>query len=148
MRKGFIFSLDSFFALILFVFIVFLIYIFSVSYFGLNQQYFFSEDLLTTLSETEITGLDLNYYPQINQLILDKKIKDADVTLVEQIVTFQLEGDQDSAEKIIDDIVKNIRDPNLKTAIYIGGTNIYSSDVLSGYEKNIISRTRLELGKS
>ena len=133
MKKGFIFSLDSFFAIILFTLVIFLIYVFSINSFGLNQQYFFSEDLLTTLSNVKISELDLSNYP------------DTEATIVEQIVNFQLNDDQESSNLFIDDIFIKVADESLKTAIFIGNVKIYGADPEN--VKNLLSRTRLAIGK-
>lgn len=143
MKKGFIFSTDAFLAIVLFVLIIFLVYTFSVSLSGLNQQYFFSDDLLTVLSTVKINELDLEKYDKINSLIPDK-IKDTDVTLAEQIVTFYQDNDKDSNEKIISDVLDKLN-KDIKSAIYIEQTSVYGnapSDI-----DNIISRLRLAVGK-
>lgn len=159
MKKGFIFSMDAFLAIILFIFIIFLIYIFSISFFGLNQQYFFSEDLLTTLSETKINELDQSYYPHINSLISSTRINNTDVNIIEQIVTFQLNDDpndlnnKDNTMKMIDDVVNKIISGNLRTSIDIGGIPVYCFDPQNENcpdpqnVNNLLARTRLSVGK-
>ncbi len=111
----------------------------------LNQQYFFSEDLLTALSEVRINDLKLSNYPKINNLIANKKINDTDVTLAEQIATFQLNNDQASANLVIEDILSKIESENLKTAVYIGENTVYGNDPEN--VNNILSRARLAIGK-
>ncbi|AJF62233.1 MAG: hypothetical protein QT11_C0001G0075 [archaeon GW2011_AR20] len=145
MKKGFIFSLDSFFAIILFTLVIFLIYVFSINSFGLNQQYFFSEDLLTTLSNVKISELDLSNYPDINSMVSSGKINYTEATIVEQIVNFQLNDDQESSNLFIDDIFIKVADESLKTAIFIGNVKIYGADPEN--VKNLLSRTRLAIGK-
>ena len=145
MKKGFIFSMDAFLAIILFVFVIFMIYIFSLSMPELNQQYFFSEDFLTVLSEVRINEINLDNYPKINNLIINKKINDTDVFLAEQVVTFQLNNDQESANLIVEDLLSKLESENLKTAVYIGENTIYGNDPED--VNNILSRTRLAIGK-
>ena len=140
MKKGFIFSTDAFLAIILFVLIIFLVYTFSISLSGLNQQYFFSDDLLTVLSNVKISELDLNNYDKINGLA----IEDKDVTLAEQIVTFYQKGDTNGINNIVSDVLGKLN-KDVKSAIYIGETSVYGStpsDI-----DNIISRIRLAVGK-
>ena len=111
----------------------------------LNQQYFFSEDFLTVLSEVRINEINLDNYPKINNLIINKKINDTDVFLAEQVVTFQLNNDQESANLIVEDLLSKLESENLKTAVYIGENTIYGNDPED--VNNILSRTRLAIGK-
>jgi hypothetical protein len=141
MKKAFIFSMDAFLAIVLFVLIIFLIYTFSISLSGLNQQYFFSDDILTVLSEVKISELDPNNYKEIDAL----KIKDPDATIVEQIVTFQQNAKMSSyGVTVINDIISKIN-KNMNTAIYISDSLIYGTDPRDIV--NIITRTRLAVGK-
>jgi hypothetical protein len=141
MKKAFIFSMDAFLAIVLFVLIIFLIYTFSISLSGLNQQYFFSDDILTALSEVKISELDPNNYKEIDAL----KIKDPDATIVEQIVTFQQNAKMSAyGVTVINDIISKIN-KNMNTAIYISDSLIYGTDPRDIV--NIITRTRLAVGK-
>ena len=144
MKRAFIFSMDAFLAIVLFVLVIFLIYTFSISLSGLNQQYFFSDDLLTTLSEIKINELDLNSYPRINQLIIDGKIKDTDIKLVEQMVILESRGDHTSASMITEDIINKINQ-NMNAAVYVGDIKLYGND--PGNVTNIITRARLAVGR-
>ena len=144
MKRAFIFSMDAFLAIILFVLVIFLIYTFSISLSGLNQQYFFSDVLLTTLSEIKINELDLNSYPRINQLIIDGKIKDTDIKLVEQMVILESRGDHASASMITEDIINKINQ-NMNAAVYVGDIKLYGND--PGNVTNIITRARLAVGR-
>lgn len=146
MKKGFIFSMDAFLAVILFVLVVFLIYTFSISLSGLNQQYFFSDDVLTALDKNKISELNLANYPNIDQLVKGGKIRDLDVTLVEQIVTFQLENDETSARLITEDIINKIKSQDIETAVYIASPQpLYGQDPIN--IDNILARTKLAVGK-
>jgi|SRR3989344_3320645 len=147
MKRGFIFSLDAFFAIILFALVIFLIYIFSINSSGLNQQYFFSEDLLTVFSETKISELDLIQYPEINLLKQNSKITDLDITLLEQIVVFQSmeHPDVESSDKLIRDLIDKIKNEGLKTTISIGDQDFY--DLPPEDVANLLARTRLGVGK-
>ena len=145
MKKAFIFSMDAFLAIILFIFVIFIIYTFSLQFTNLNQQYFFSEDLLTDLSNVKINDLDLNNYPGINQLITSGKINNTDISLVEQIVTFKLNNDDGASNIIISNILSKIGSEKFKSAIYIGSYGVYGNGPENS--ANIISRTRLSLGR-
>jgi hypothetical protein len=154
MKKGFIFSLDSFFAIILFVFVIFLIYVFSIYSYRLDQQYFFSDDLLNSFSEVKINELNLNNYPNIKAMTLDplNKINDTDITLTEQIVTFQLNdkpddiNNKDNVKLFISDILAKFGNENMKTAIYLGEQLVYNENPEENVA-NILTRTRLAVGK-
>ena len=155
MKKGFIFSIDAFLAILLFVFVVALIYSFSVAFFSLNQQYFYSEDILTTFSEIRLNELDLNYYPQISNLINEGKINNTDVKVVEQIIAFQLNDDPgdpenvDNTLELISDIMNNVVNQNINIGIFAGDLNIYNTNpsVDPNDINNLIARTRIEVGK-
>ena len=153
MKRAFIFSLDAFLAIILFIFIIFLIYTSSISFFGLNQQYFFTDDLLNTLSNVKINELDLGNYPQISAQVFDKKINNTDTVLIEQIVTFKLNDDpldgsnKDNAKMFVDSIIIKIRDEKLKSAISIGDALPFYGDELDANVNNILARSRLVIAK-
>ena len=154
MKRGFIFSIDAFLAILLFVFVIILIYSFSISFFSLNQQYFFSEDILTTLSETKLNELDLSYYPQISNLISRGKINNTDVKIVEQIIFFQLNDDpadpqnKDNTLELIDDLIVNVKNQNINIGVFSGALNIYSTNPSINPDdiNNLIARTRIEVG--
>lgn len=147
MKKGFIFSMDAFFAIILFTFVLFLIYIFSISFFSLNQQYFYSEDILTTFSEVKLNELDLNNYQDINDMISSGKINTTESTIIEQITDFYLldPPDEVNGNSFINDVLSKIDDPKLKKAIFIGESKIFGENI-EGVE-SLLSRSRLALGK-
>ena len=145
MKKGFIFSMDAFLAIVLFVLVVFLIYVFSASYPGLGQQYFFSEDLLITMSGVKINELNLADYTKINQLKSSGKIEDDNILIVDQIVIFQQRGDNQAAKDIIEDIINKINTQNFNTAFFIGSEQVYGNDPT--YAQNLLTRTRLVIGE-
>lgn len=147
MKKGFIFSTDAFFAIILFILVVFLIYSSSVSYPGLSQQYFFSDDLLISISEVKISELNPANYNKINDMIANGKIEDVNIPVIEQIIIFQQNGDTQSAMDLTNDIISKITSQSLKTAVYVGDNPpIYGQDP-SADVNNILTRTRLAIGK-
>ena len=69
MKKGFIFSLDSFLALTIFTLVVAMIYLFFIFSSPTTQQYYFSEDTLVVLNNVKINELDLAQYPKIEEMI-------------------------------------------------------------------------------
>lgn len=151
-KRGFFFSLDSFLAIILFTVVLVMIYIFFIQFSPLQQQYYFSEDLLTVFSNVEIQDLDINIdnpelskYPRISDLVANKKINDTTVTLLEQIATFYIEDDIDSATVMVDDLSTDLFKEQYGVALDIGGEEVYSQqteDVVS-----LLARQRLIIGK-
>jgi membrane protein insertase Oxa1/YidC/SpoIIIJ len=94
MKKGFVFSFDSFLALTIFVLFIILIYFFFISSTPATQQYYFSEDMLNVMSNVKIDELNLERYPEIKTLVQDNKINPSS-TIMEELITLKL--------KVIDD---------------------------------------------
>jgi len=67
MKKGFFFSSDAFIALMLFVVVLLGIYSYMVTSNNMQQQYYFSEDLMEVFSN--VRAMDL---PEEKQLILEE----------------------------------------------------------------------------
>jgi len=148
MKKGFIFSFDSFLALIMFTLFTLLIYIFFIFAIPTTQQYYFAEDLINVLNGVKISELDLSAYSTINTMINDKRITDTSLTILQQIITFKEEGDDDSACEVFEDIAKAKIKPSASYGI---GLNLGSSNIceeaLNPNKINIITRSRTSIGK-
>ena len=148
MKKGFIFSIDSFFALLLFIFIITLLYGFFLNFNTSEQQFFFSEDLLTVFSEVKISELELSKYPNIDSMINNNQIKDTDFTIMEQIVLFQSESNNQLIKNLLDDLTEG-QDNNLlgqyKFSIDIGGEVLYGET--PEQTTSLISRHRIISGR-
>jgi hypothetical protein len=69
-KKGFIFSMDAFFAIALFVLVTVGVYAYFINFYSLQQQWYMSEDLMNTFSRTKIEELDLvsGIYPEIESI--------------------------------------------------------------------------------
>ncbi|MFH1209812.1 MAG: hypothetical protein V1663_03415 [archaeon] len=85
-KKGFFFSIDAFFALILFVLIIMLVYSFFINVGSLRQQYYFSEDLFNVMNSVKIKELDETNYTEFVKLGELNNNR----TIMEQIVTYRL----------------------------------------------------------
>jgi hypothetical protein len=140
MKKGFIFSMDAFLAIVLFVFVLFLIYIFSLQSTNINQEYLLSNDILTLFSNLKIGELNMTNYTNVNKLISKGIINDTNVTISQQIIVFQLNGDQVNLNIFIGDIINKTINNNLKIAVYLNETKIYGDNP---NKENILSRRRL-----
>ena len=146
MKRGFIFSFDSFLALVMFALFLILIFLFYIFTSPTTQQYFFSEDMLNVLSNVKINELDINSYAQINALINDAEIKDTSAPILEAIISLQAEA------KIVQacDLFKNIRGkvepPGYKIGLDLTNTQVCADESVSGV--NIISRGRTATGKT
>ena len=88
MKKGFFFSIDSILALMLFGIVLTGIYSFFLTTHSIDQQFYFSEDILNRFSSTKVSELDLTKYPEVQRMISDGTIKNTENTLLEQIVIF------------------------------------------------------------
>ena len=149
MKKGFIFSFDSFLALIMFTLFTLLIYIFFIFAIPTTQQYYFAEDLINVLNGVRISELDLNAYSTISTMINDKKITDTSLTILQQIITFKEQGDSTSACQVFKDIAKDKIKPSASYGIGLD-LGSRSSDIcveVLDPKINIITRSRTSIGK-
>ncbi len=145
MKKGFIFSFDSFLALIIFTLFTILIYIFFIFSSPTTQQYYFSEDILNTLNSVKISDLDLNYYPNIQTMVTDGGIHDTSSTILEQMLSFELQDKSDDACTVFTDVTKNLLPEGYKI-----GFDLTSGDICGeviDQTINLISRNRIAIGK-
>jgi len=132
--------MDAFLAIVLFVFVLFLIYIFSLQSTNINQEYLLSNDILTLFSNLKIGELNMTNYTNVNKLISKGIINDTNVTISQQIIVFQLNGDQVNLNIFIGDIINKTINNNLKIAVYLNETKIYGDNP---NKENILSRRRL-----
>ena len=140
MKKGFIFSFDSFLALIIFTLFTLLIYLFFVFSSPTIQQYYFSEDMLNVLQNVKISELELTSYPQINQMVINGKIKDPEINILEQLLTFELENKRDDACILFNEVTNNLLPKSYKISFDLSATTICGEQATDA--TNIISRNR------
>lgn len=140
MKKGFFFSMDAFFAILLFTLVITLIYLFFIAFSSLQQQYVFADDLLTLLDRTKISELDLTKYPGIASL----NIKDKDVTIIEQVVTYYNQSNFYAINMTLDDLTLSLKG-NYKFSLDIGGALAYGNQ--SSGVSNLVARSRVSIVK-
>jgi len=151
-KRGFIFSLDSFFAIILFVVVLVTIYTFFIRFSPSEQQYYISEDLLNLYSNIKIEDLDLNKYPNINSLIENNKLNDTSISIVEIVSTLKINSEVyndidyiTSAESIITDLSQGLFTEEYDFSLYLGNTKVYGEEPLDIV--NLLARQRLVIGE-
>jgi len=147
-KRGFIFSYDSFLALIMFVLITLLIYFFFIYSVPTTQQYFFSEDLVNVLGSVKISELQENY-PEVNEMIADGRIKNTDSTVIEQMSTFVLENNCDDARYLFNAVKRNLLPEQYEASFGIGSGRSAQDCGKSLSEDliNIVSRNRISVGR-
>ncbi len=146
MKKGFFFSLDSILALILFGVVLSGIYSFFLVTHSIDQQFYFSEDVLNRFSSIKVSELDLTKYPEIQRMVSEETIKDLDNTLIEQIVVFrENEGESSpSAQLFVEDITKNLIPEQYGFSVDVNGEIFSKSKEVT----TLVSRERLVFGET
>ena len=144
MKKGFIFSFDSFLALIIFTLFTLLIYLFFVFSSPATQQYYFSEDMLNVLQNVKISELQ-DSYPEINQMVIDGRIRDPEINILEQMLTFELDNKRDDACILFDETTNNLLPESYKISFDLSTTTICGEQIADAV--NLISRNRLAIGR-
>ncbi|MBS3156109.1 hypothetical protein J4413_02650 [Candidatus Woesearchaeota archaeon] len=146
MKKGFFFSLDSILALILFGTVLAGIYSFFLVTHSVDQQFYFSEDILNRLSTVKVSELDLTKYPEIQRMVSQAVIKNTDNTLIEQIVIFrENEGESSSsAELFVEDITNNLIPEQYGFSVDVNGEIFKKTKEIN----TLVSRERLVFGET
>jgi len=90
-KKGFFFSMDAFFAILIFTVILISIYGYFVNTHELRQQYFYSEDILDIFTNIKMEEFEVGNYPYVSGLYIheDDEIRDnmdPSLTIMGQIV--------------------------------------------------------------
>ena len=142
MKKGFFFSIDAFFALMLFTLIIVFIYSFFLNMGNLQQQYYFSEDLFDVLNSVKMNELDDSYasVSQLDQL----GYVDYNISVMEEAVTYVLNDtiDNDYATLLLGDVIGNL------TGQYGIGVDIENLIFeRGGNATNIVVRQRIVSGQ-
>ena len=147
MKRGFIFSFDSFLALVMFALFLILILMFYIFTSPTTQQYFFSEDMLNVLSDVRINELDMSSYPQINALINNADIKDTSASVLEAIISLQAESPPKTVQacNLFKDVRIRVEPPGYKIGLDLTNTQVCAGESVGGV--NIISRGRTATGK-
>ena len=146
MSKGFFFSIDSIFALILFGFVLANIYSFFLVSQSADQQFYFSEDILDIFSKIKIGELDLTKYPIVSSMVGDGRIKNLDNSLLDQVVIFrEKEGESSSnAQLFVQDITTGLIPEQYGFSVDVNGEVFKKSKEVT----TLISRERLTFGET
>ncbi|MBI2106416.1 hypothetical protein HYT57_00370 [Candidatus Woesearchaeota archaeon] len=146
MDKGFFFSIDSIFALMLFGFVLANIYSFFLVSHSANQQFYFSEDVLDIFSKVKINELDLTKYTVVQTMIGDGRIKNLDATLLDQVVVFrEKEGEASTnAQIFVQDVTKGLIPEQYGFSVDVNGEVFKKSKEVT----TLISRERLTFGEA
>ena len=134
MKKGFFFSLDAFFAIMIFTLVLVSIYGYFVNTQELRQQYFYSEDLLDIFINTKMDEIDDNH-PDIQDLYVSEipEVKDnmnPDLTIMEQIIILKntnTEPGLEAAQTIITSLTYNLLSERYGISFDVNGL-IYEKD--------------------
>ena len=146
MKNGFFFSLDSILALILFGTVLAGIYSFFLVTHSVDQQFYFSEDILNRLSTAKISELDLTKYPEIQRMVSQAVIKDTESTLMEQIVFFRENEGEESPNALlfVDDITKGMIPEQYGFSVDVNGEIFKKTKDVN----TLVSRERLVFGET
>ena len=148
-KKGFFFSLDAFFAILIFTLVLVSVYGYFINTQELKQQYFFSEDLFDIFINTRMNELG-GTYPEINELYNSevdeiRNNMDYTLTIMEQIITLKninTEETDMAAESIIGNLTENLFDDRYGFSFDVNGL-IYNE----GQDPNsLVARQRFVSG--
>tara|TARA_Y100000034_G_scaffold88501_1_gene106240 strand:+ start:1035 stop:1481 length:447 start_codon:yes stop_codon:yes gene_type:complete len=127
-KKGFFFSLDAFFAIMIFTIILVSVYGYFINVQELRQQYFYSEDTLDIFINTkmeEVTYIDEHY----NLNLLDEwGLIDSDLTIMDQIIKLNDQGYPNYSQWIFYNLTSDFFGEKYGTGFRIGLTDIFESD--------------------
>ena len=99
MKKGFFFSLDAFFAIMIFTLILVSIYGYFVNTQELRQQYFYSEDILNIFTNTRMENLQIvDTYSDLIELKQYGLIQN--FTVIEEVSYLQSKGYTNYSQRI------------------------------------------------
>ena len=132
MKKGFFFSLDAFFAIMIFTLILVSIYGYFINTQELRQQYYFSEDLLDIFTSVKMEEID---YPDINDLYESQipEVRDnmyKDITVIDQIIILKNNNTEpalNAAQTIAIGLTENLLDERYGISFDVQGL-IYERD--------------------
>ena len=128
MKKCFFFSLDAFFAVLMFSIILVSIYSFFINTQELRQQYFYSEDILDILVNTKMDELLLLQNPDYQIQSLDQQeLINHELTIMEQISVFQNQGNSFYSEIIFQNLTHDFLGEKYGVEFSLEGL-IYGSD--------------------
>ena len=143
MKKGFFFSLDAFFAIMIFTLVLVSVYGYFVNTQELRQQYFYSEDLLdlfikTKMSEINIAEINNENLNQLNQW----NMINPDFTIMEQVVYFNDKGYLNYSQWVVNNMTSDLLSDRYGFSFDVQGL-IYARE---GSATSLVSRQRFVSG--
>jgi hypothetical protein len=141
-KKAFFFSLDAFFAVIIFTLILVSVYGYFINVQELRQQYFYSEDVLDIFINTKMSDLGNGGPLDTNEnlVLLDNYgLIDYDMTIMEQITFLNNKGYVNYSQWIFYNLTSDFFGEKYGTSFDVGFESIFES------QKNItalVSRQR------
>lgn len=109
MKKGFFFSLDAFFAIMIFTLILVSVYGYFINTHELRQQYFYSEDILNIFTKTKMNEINIDAIGNENLISLrDWNLIDYDLIVIEQVISFKNKGYNNYSEWIVNNLTSDL----------------------------------------
>ena len=135
-RKGFFFSMDAFFAILIFTVALVSIYGYFINAQELRQQYFYSEDMLDIFSNVRMGEImEGGSYSDLNRLNTWNLINE-DLTIMEQIISFKNQGYDNYSQWIVNNLTSDLLGDrygfsfDLQGSIYGKHVGLYFEDKL------------------
>jgi len=108
MKKGFFFSMDAFFAIMIFTMVLVSVYGYFVSTNELRQQYYFSEDLLDLFTKIKMSEMnEVDTHPDLSRLKQWDLIND-DLTVTDQVIYLKNKGYSNYSEWIVNNLTSGL----------------------------------------
>jgi len=109
MKKGFFFSLDSFFAIMIFILILVSIYGYFFNTQELRQQYFYSEDVLDVFTKVKMGDIDFEAISSENLNLLNQwNFINQDLTVIEQVISLKDKGYINYSQWIVNNLTSDL----------------------------------------
>jgi len=128
MKKGFFFSMDAFFAVMIFTLILVSIYGYFINIQELRQQYFYSEDLLDVFTNTKMGEIgDLEFNKNL-ELLKNWKLINEDLTIMDQMILLNERGYSNYSQWIFYNLTSDFLGGKYGSGFSIGLEEIFESD--------------------
>src|SRR3989344_6726960 len=128
MKKGFFFSMDAFFAIMIFTLILVSVYGYFINIQELRQQYFYSEDLLDVFTNTKMGEIgDLEFNKNL-ELLKNWKLINEDLTIMDQMILLNERGYSNYSQWIFYNLTSDFLGGKYGSGFSIGLEEIFESD--------------------
>jgi len=128
MKKGFFFSMDAFFAVMIFTLILVSVYGYFINIQELRQQYFYSEDLLDVFTNTKMGEIgDLEFNKNL-ELLKNWKLINEDLTIMDQMILLNERGYSNYSQWIFYNLTSDFLGGKYGSGFSIGLEEIFESD--------------------